>query len=488
MISKKFIHSSLIYSIIGALPLASSVILLPFYTNLLSVSDVGILMLYISFSYFIQIMVNFALDTNIGISYFDYKNDKKKLNEYIGTVVILLLLIGSFFVLFSFLLGDKIFNFIFEPGTLSFFPYGFMSVITAIFNSLFKTYTNLLINKQEPWKFFFLNISNFFLTISISIYGLYLFPNSLDGPILGRLLSGLVIFIMALFLFIKEYGIKFNPIFLKGIYLFCLPMVLYYLLSWVLSYISPFIVNEYLTPKDVGIFNFAVTCTLLMEYVHLGLANSIMPKVFSLWKENDSKESTVEMNKYFNGYTALNILGLPLFIVIIPIIVPIIVTNKDFYESFSLLGVLSLGFVFRGLYNMFLGPIYFYKKTKVLPKVFLFSAILQIGITIVLIKSFGLYGVIWANFISKPFQVFFLYLESRKIFKFKFNLMKQILLPSLFIILIIITEIIMVEEYRLLIELVLLILTFILVFFIYKKEILLLLEFIKLKRPPKFNS
>jgi len=476
MISKKFIQSSFIYSIVGALPLASSLVLLPFYLNLLSIKDVGILALYLSFTYLIQIIVNFALDTSIGVSYFDYRDDNKKLKEYIGTVVSLLLIIGLIITILFLITGNGLFNLIFRQDSLVFFPYGLMSIVTAIFNSFFKTYTNLLINRQEPIRFFWLNILNFVLTIAISLGGLYLYPYSLIGPMWGRLLSGIGIFIVAFYYFFREYGICFKTIFLKGIYLFCFPMLIYYILTWVLSYIDRFIINDFLSLRDVAIFDFAVKCTLLIEYLQMGLTSSITPKIFALWKKNDIRESTPEVNRYYNGYTALNILGLPVFIIFVPLIVPYFVTNKDYFEGFYFLNVLCLGFIFRGLYTMFLAPVYFFKKTKVLPKVFLFSAAFQIIITIVFIKYFGLYGVVWANFISKPVQTFFLFLESRKIFEFKFNFTKQIFLPVIYILLIVVSEIFMIERYRILIEIAQLFIVFSLVIWTYQKELVLVIN------------
>ena len=54
MISKKFLQSSLLYTIAGAMPLASGFVLLFFYLNYLTVEQFGLLALYIAFTAFIQ--------------------------------------------------------------------------------------------------------------------------------------------------------------------------------------------------------------------------------------------------------------------------------------------------------------------------------------------------------------------------------------------------------------------------------------------------
>ena len=96
MISKNLIKSSFIYTVIGALPLLSAFFLLIFYTNYLTTVDYGALVIYISFTGFIQILINFGLDTFIGVSYFDSRRDRTLLKSKIGTITGYLLIWGLF--------------------------------------------------------------------------------------------------------------------------------------------------------------------------------------------------------------------------------------------------------------------------------------------------------------------------------------------------------------------------------------------------------
>jgi len=339
LISKQFIKSSFIYSVIGALPLASSVILLPFYTNLLTTNQFGELVLYITFTAIIQVLANFSLEQYLGIHWVDVKSNIEKAKESVGTVVSLLLLIGFVLLLVFVISGKPIFS-IFSAFTnnntnLTFFPWGFMSLLTAIFNSLFKSYTGMLIYQQRPIRFFWLNLFNFFLTIGISLSILYYNPFSLAGPIYGRLLSGLGIFCLALFFFIKEFGISFNKKLLHGIGVFCFPLFLFSIISVIASNIDRYIIAYFLKASDIGIFVFAIQCTLLLDFFQSGLTSSIYPKVFTIWKDKNINYGTTEVNRYFNGITAITLLIIPTLVILLPLIIPIVVKNKDFYITFN---------------------------------------------------------------------------------------------------------------------------------------------------------
>ncbi|MDD4215157.1 MAG: oligosaccharide flippase family protein, partial [Bacteroidales bacterium] len=258
MISKKFIKSSFIYSFIGALPLASSIILLPFYTNYLSTSDFGIFSLFLGFTALVQILVNLTIDQYLVYSYYDSKDNFQKVKEIVGTSVAILLVWGAFVSLIFYLFGSSIFDLYNtyltkETKEIKFFPYGFFCVLTAVFNSLFQSYKGLLIAQQKPIQYFWFNISNFFLTVGISLGGLFLYPYTLVGPMYGRLLSGVAIFILALLSFIINFGLTFQKKLLKNIYKFCFPLFFNSNVIWVIGYLGVFIINYYTCSSDVAI-------------------------------------------------------------------------------------------------------------------------------------------------------------------------------------------------------------------------------------------
>jgi O-antigen/teichoic acid export membrane protein len=475
MISKKFIKSSLIYTIAGALPLASGLILLPFYANLLSTTNFGLVTLYISLTFIFQIIAGFGLDSFISVFFFDCKDDVSKQKRDIGTISSVLLILGAFITIIAVLAGNILFKLIFKDS-LSFYPFGFMSVLTAVFNIYFKTYTTLLVAQQKSERFLWLNFSNFILTILISLIGLYLYPDSLIGPMWGRLLSGVGIFLIAFYFFTKEFGIYFKKELIKPILSFCFPMFIYGIFIWCISYFDRFVINNYMDASKVAIYDFAIKCTFLLDYFLGGLAQAIFPKIYTIWKDNNLKESTIEVNRYHNGFTAISLLAIPLLVIVIPLLVPLVVYNKDYFLSFGFLAILSISFATRGLLNMYHAPIMFFKKTKVLPKIYFFIAVFQIIISIIFIKYFDLIGAVYAVLIAKILQVLFTYFESRKIFKYSFNKVKLIWLPLISILIVIISEQFAFYINRMIIEAFQLIIIYSLVFIVYKNEIQTLLK------------
>lgn len=478
MISKQFLKSSLIYSVVGALPYVSGIVLIPFFTNSLSTEQFGANALYFSFLYFIQIISTFSLDFYVGVHYFDHKENPKKLGQMMGTTLVSLAIIAIFILIILFLFGTRIFSLAFRDASLfRFFPFGFFTVITAILSGFFKTYTNLLVNQQRPERFFWLNFTNFIMVMTFSLGLLWIFPFTLYGPIMGRLFPAVISFIIVMIMMIREFRLSWSSDLIRSILSFCFPLLIYGLAIWTVNYIDRYIIYYFINDTAiVGIYDFAVKITLTIEFLQIGLNSSIQPKIFNLWKESGKKESTVEMNRYYNGLTGATILVIPLLVLFVPLLVPFVINKPVYYQAFAFIPVLSLGFATRGWFYMFISPLFYFKKTKVLPKVFLISAVIQIIMTTLLIKYYFIWGAVFANLLIKPIQAAILYTESRKVFTFRFNRWKTIYMPVIFIVGFLVLQYFSNDKNRIVIGGIQVILTFILVFAVYRRELLPLLR------------
>lgn len=475
MISKKFFASSLVYTIVGALPLASSVILLPFYTWYLKTNVFGQLAIYITFTLLMQILADFSMDGAVTVFFYDFK-EKHHLKEYIGSLVSAMLISGTITILLSLVIGNAIFKLVFPSGDISFYPYGFMSVVTAFFNVFFKAYSNLLVCQQKPQKFFVVNFVNFVLTIIISLGGLYFYKHTLVGPMYGRLLSGVGIFLMAFYLFAKEFGIYFNTSYISKTLKYCFPLVLYFLILWSLNYLDRYIINYFMNASDVGIYELAMRSTSVIDFVMMGLTSAIMPKLFSIWGANKIKDTSPEENRYFHAFTAITVMLIAALILFLPVLIPLVIYKPAYYASFPYIPLAALSYVFRGVYLVYFLPIYFFKKTKTLPWLFFFSALIQIPLTIILVKSNGLMGALWSAFLTKPLPIIFMFLVSRKLIHFTGNMIKMIALPVLYSAMVICGEYYLKSINSNLLHCCEMMITVLLIFILFRKELMMTIQ------------
>lgn len=476
MISKYFIKSSIIYSIVGSLPIASGFILLPFFANYLDSTVYGQYALLIIFSALMQTIINLGIDYMVQISYFEMLNTPGKLKKTLGTLNTGIILTGILSIAFFLLFGDWIFKIVYPSSQLQFFPFGFVSLLIAFTASFTKTYNNLLVNQQRPVRFFVLNILNFILTIGLSILLLVIYPNSVAGPLYGKLIATSAVFIIAVFSFAKEFGIFFNlQIFKNGLKI-SFPFLLNALIGWVLLYSDRLIITKYMSLGEMGIYDFTLKISYLIDVIIIGLWSAIGAKLYKHLIQNNITKSDETYNTYFSGLTSVIILLILFSVSGIHFILPFIKMKVEYYDALNYFGFICIIYISKSLFLMFVAPIYAFKKTTWLVKIFSIAAIIQLSMSFAFIQFWGLNGAISSLIISSFIQVALIYYHSRKIFTFIFNTRKMIVLPMIFFIVALSGEILGFHFNRIWIYSIEIILTGILIYYFYRKEIKKLIQ------------
>lgn len=445
MISKKFFKSSLIYSFVGALPLLSGFVLLFFYTGgILSTKTYGYLTLHLTFTLLFQSFITFCLESYIGPTYFEYKENATELKNKIASINFYSLVFSIFVIISICLIGPWAFKYSFNNAEpMQFFPYVFSSLMTALFNSYFKIYSNYLIFSEKQNTFLIANLVNFFSTIIFSLIGLYWFKDSVAGPLFGRLISGLIIFLIALSYMQSNFGVKKDTTFLKSIKIFCIPLIFYSIFNWTYNYADRIFIEKLLNTDLVGLFDFGIKCTLGIEIIFTGMNNAIYPKLYEIMSSNfDSQKIREHVNKYASGYLIVVIISIISTLLFIPLIVNSFIKNDFYHKAMAFIAILCVSQLFKVLYYIYLAPLFYFKKTNLIAKSFIFITISQLILTIIFTKYLGFNGILLAFVLSKPFQILFVFLESKKHFDLKINYIKQIFLPIILVIIVICLQLI----------------------------------------------
>jgi O-antigen/teichoic acid export membrane protein len=416
------------------MPMLASILLLPFYTNRLSSVHYTQVLFYISISLLFQILFSFSVESYFGIKYTQLSDDMQKQRRFVGTTAIILLAIGAVLLLLSAIFGKSIFSAVYSDKLrMDFWPYGFYAVLTAFFNSYFKAATICMIYFKQARLFLLVNVLNFVATLGITLGGLHFFPGTIIGPIYGRLVSGLIIFIIALLIFKANGAFIYDRLFLRELIGFCTPYFFFAISIWVLGQIDRYMLQKYISFNDLNAYDLLLKCFFGIEFLQNSLSAVIFPKLYEIWNKNKLLATTAESNRYFNVFTAVNIIQLILFCIFIPLLYRLVIKNETFYESEKYIGILAAGYALRSILNFYMATILFSKKMKVLLKIFGLAAIFQIVVTWFMVKYFGLMGAIYAGLATRLLQVVFCMLFTSSVFTYHFNYFKIVMIPVIYI-------------------------------------------------------
>jgi O-antigen/teichoic acid export membrane protein len=106
-----------------------------------------------------------------------------------------------------------------------------------------------------------------------------------------------------------------------------------------------------------------------------------------------------------------------------------------------------------------------------LPKIFGIAAIIQIVMSIILIKYFGLMGAIISMILIKPVQILLTFWQTKKFFTFSYSANKMIFMPMIYFVIFVGFEIITFKYNHMVLYWIELALSGLLVLFFFRNEI-----------------
>jgi len=480
LISKNFIKTSFIYTVAGALPMASGILLLPIYVTDLPSSVYGALSLYLTFSLFVQIVVTYSFDSSTYIHYHEYKNDPKKLASFMSSAFILMLLIGIGVGVVLVFLGEFLFDLIFNDQKISFYPYGLISVAVGICQALTKVYSTILQSRERPASFLWSNLLLFSLIALLTIIGLKLYPGTLAGPLGGRLIAGGVVAGWSLLMIFREFGFHFDWPLLKSTFSFNNYTFIHQVQQWVINYIDRFLMVFFLplsaagVLSTVGIYDFALKCMVVIELITNGFHNSFYPKIVKVITAQADKGYTPELSRYYHGLSAVVMVMVSSAIFVLPLVIYMFNSKQGYEEAIQYFPYIAVLYIIRALRLYFAIPYGVLKYTKPLPVISAVIAAVKIGMMIVLLKDYGIYGVVAATLVTSVLEIIIMKVKLSDRFHYHYNVFKMVVVPAMMIAAVLILEPIFGQQYSWQLHLFYLVMTGALLLWVYRNELKLL--------------
>lgn len=248
---------------------------------------------------------------------------------------------------------------------------------------------------------------------------------------MGRLVSGVLIFLLSLYFQSKESLPRLDSLGSKEIIVISSTMFGYTILMWLLNYLDRFIITNECTMTDVAIYDFATKCLSPVEFLLMGLGGFILPKIYSSWGGDYVQPPMSKAKTLLHAYLVASVFGVLACMIGIPIIAPWFVKNPELYKSFSLLGIIGISFFTRTLFSLYMGILMLRKEPSRLVIGLFYSAVIQIFLLGILVPKYGLLGAVLAVTIGKVFSLIFLYWQLRSRVELDINYQKMIAYPGL---------------------------------------------------------
>ena len=295
--------------------------------------------------------------------------------------------------------------------------------VFALLDNLMEVVLALWRMEDKPFKYGAFRITRTLIEVIITlvlVIGVkYNWQGRFYGLYIAGALSGMFAF---LYLFLNKYLTKgFDKNYKKHFLKFGLPLVPHTISGVLIMYSDKLIITKYLGIGENGVYSVAFTIGMAISLLQNSFNQAWVPWLFKKLALNSNTEK-----KKLVKITYIYMVGMLLLALILWLVTPVIYMflGKDFSEGMGVVAIIGLGFAFNGMYKMMVNYMFYAEKTQIISLITIFIAILNITLSVLFIKKYGILGTAYASSISFFVQFIVTWFISNKIypmpwFKFK---------------------------------------------------------------------
>jgi O-antigen/teichoic acid export membrane protein len=410
--AKELIKTTFIYSVLGFLPAASRFFLFPVFVKYLSPRDYGLIGLNATVVGVLTIFIAFGLDDAYSRYYFDYRKNAKMLNAYTSTMFLVMLGIGAGLTMLLIPFGNLIHSFVFKDATYSFFPYGLISLVMALFaclNALIFVYYR---NQKEPLNYLYFALGLFIFSVSSEFVAVVFLHADGLGVLYARLLGTSLFSVIYWFRFFYSIKLNFDKRFVFPSLKYGAPFVMYGLFGFLYISYDRILIANHLSLADLGVYNIAFTIASVVEITLQTLQLAVQPDIYYLYKQGGvDNHNRVDKLYRFIGIAVLIMMSA------IMSLTPLFIeryTRPVYHFAETLIPVMMIGFIARYLYAVYSMPLFYFKETRKLPWINLIAGGISITLNLLLLPVIGLFGGAVSMSASRIGQVPFAFFWAKK--------------------------------------------------------------------------
>jgi len=392
-LENKLFKNALIYIIGGILAHSISYLLMPVLTRYLSPADYGIVYVFNSIMFFFIPVVGLQTDTYFARHYFEFKKDA--FAEHVGgifkVILFALIIVLSFVYVFRNQVSSS-----FAVSKNVIFICVFVSVATVVGTLVLRYYQ--MENKANNYMFIIIitTLLNLILSLLLVVY----FKLGWKGRIIGIAISVFLQAIVSIIILYKKGVVKFklNYNHTKEIIFFGFPLLIGAMSGWVVNLVDKLFITKMVSISATGIYGIGASMGMIMGLLSDSFCRAWVPYFFKNIGENSNEKNIkiVKLTYLFIGAVIFASFAVALFSYIF---IKYFIA-KEYFQSYKYVIWISLGQGIAGINSIFVYYLLYEKKNFLISGIALTSAVINLILNYVLIKTFGTIGAAYTIFFT----------------------------------------------------------------------------------------
>lgn len=333
-------------------------LLLPYFTEVLSKSDMGLINLFSSSMIFLIPFISMGVLQSVNTEFF--KLDKKQFRDLFSTslilptTVFLLSLLG--FYLFRNVLIEQ---YKFPPLFIWLIP------VVTFLSFIGQHLMNLIRNEERPNLFMGVTLGRLFTEIGLAVGLISLAGWAWQGRVSGIAISYILLGLYALWYFNRKQYLfgQIKKDILKDELLFSVPIILMQFSTFCMNYSDSFFLSRFTSDNnaEVGVYSIACIFASIIITLSSALLQYVHPKIFRLLSEPQINYAAIR--KFFLLYIGVMTGGLVVLLVFVPLAYHWVI-NVNYRAGMDYYYLLCIGYYLWTIAYLFFSFLLYYKQKR----------------------------------------------------------------------------------------------------------------------------
>jgi len=405
---RQLIKDSLIYGIAGIISRGLPVIMVPFYTRVLSPEDYGVIDIIAIITALVNLTVALEISQGVARYYADEKAESEKTafassalwfaSGAYGLFIFVCLFNSN--ALTTLLLGSQKWQAVLQ-----------MALVAMGTNGIFYFLQDLLRWQLKPKKYAIASLIYSSIATGTAAILIMVIQTGVIGIFYGQIVGAVIGSLFSLIFSRGIYSFLFDWNKCRKMLKFSVPLVPSSIAVFLSLYIDRISIKYFMTLSDVGLYGIGFRFASMISLLIIGIQGSLTPLIY----KNHSKPSTpIELAKIFR-YFIIAAISLYVILAVYSKELLWILTTPLYYNAWTVIPILGLSILLNNVY-IFAPGLAIAKKTKVIAGINIAAALLNAILNILLIPLLGIIGAAIATCLSALFA-FSIYMRfSQKLY------------------------------------------------------------------------
>ncbi len=411
----RFFKHSYIYAIGNIINRIGAFLLLPVYTNYLTVEEYGALEMFYGVSAVIFGFLSIGIAHATLRFYFEYDDDTNR-NAVVSTNYIAAFAISLIGVALVAIWYKELSVLVFGSDLYSM---GILIILGTIVFELSSQICLAYVRAIERSLFFvYIAIIKLLAQVSLNIYLVIYANEGVQGILLGNFTAVLLGWLILSVFTLSRCGLRFHYKKLLEIMRYSLPFLFGTITYLISSNVDKFSLNYLDTLGAVGIYMLAMKFSMVLEQL-IGepFSRSYGSFRFSIMNSKDAPSIQADITKYLLYGTIFVALGIGLFIEELLIFI----AKDEFWPAASLVPILMIASLLKIMNYPIQTGVLYKKKTKYFFYIGVVAAVVSIVGNLTLIPIIGVYGACLTLVLTDIVSIVLMYNKSQKYFKVSYH-------------------------------------------------------------------